>query len=87
MSFGTHTKTGFSVRDILDLPDPAGKCGSGMEGTEEDDIEEGPAEAPGPENARKLGFSSRESRERDGGSFGRWSRGFGNMHFSREHFI
>uniref|UniRef100_A0A3Q3NAS1 NK2 homeobox 2b n=1 Tax=Mastacembelus armatus TaxID=205130 RepID=A0A3Q3NAS1_9TELE len=56
MSFGTSTKTGFSVRDILDLPDPTGKGGSGMEETEEDDTEEAPPEASGSGNAQKLRF-------------------------------
>ncbi|XP_029984101.1 homeobox protein Nkx-2.2a-like [Sphaeramia orbicularis] len=62
------SKTGFSVRDILDLPQPNGRRGSG--GTEEaddEDAEEACAEAPGPGT---RGFS------------GRWSRGTGNLHFS-----
>ncbi|XP_031722126.1 homeobox protein Nkx-2.2a-like [Anarrhichthys ocellatus] len=72
------TKTGFSVRDILDLPDPNGRCGSG---TEED--EEASAEASsGAGNAQKLGFSGRSLCGRGGGSYGRWSRGSGNLHFS-----
>uniref|UniRef100_A0A665ULC4 Homeobox domain-containing protein n=1 Tax=Echeneis naucrates TaxID=173247 RepID=A0A665ULC4_ECHNA len=37
MSSGSNAKTGFSVRDLLDLPDP---LGSGTEETEEDDAEE-----------------------------------------------
>ncbi|KAI3364612.1 hypothetical protein L3Q82_011393 [Scortum barcoo] len=75
MSFGTNTKTGFSVRDILDLPNPAGRrCGSGTEETEEDDPEEASAEPPRPESAQKRGFN--------GGGFGRWSLGSGNLHFS-----
>ncbi|KAM9338871.1 NK2 homeobox 2b [Symphorus nematophorus] len=74
MSFGTNAKTGFSVRDILDLPNPSGRrCGSGTEETEEDDTEEASAEVSAAENAQKLGFS---------GGYGRWSRGFGNLHFS-----
>ncbi|XP_075940086.1 homeobox protein Nkx-2.2a-like [Anarhichas minor] len=65
------TKTGFSVRDILDLPDPNGRCGSG---TEED--EEASAEASsGAGNVQKLGFSGRSLCGRGGGSYGRWSRG------------
>ncbi|KAF0023953.1 hypothetical protein F2P81_024583 [Scophthalmus maximus] len=43
MSLGTSARTGFSVRDILDL--------SGRSGTEEDDTE-----VPGSENPHKLGF-------------------------------
>ncbi|XP_070782412.1 NK2 homeobox 2b [Enoplosus armatus] len=82
MSFGTSTKTGFSVRDILDLPNPTGRCGSGTEETEEDDTEEASAEVSGSENAQKLGFSGRSLCERGGGSYGRWSRGSGNLHFS-----
>lgn len=72
MSLGTNTKPGFSVRDILDLPDSAG-----TEETEEDDTEEASAE--------KRGFNGRDLRERGGGCcFGRWSRGAGDLHFSRE---
>ncbi|XP_029965709.1 homeobox protein Nkx-2.2-like [Salarias fasciatus] len=83
MSFGTGAKTGFSVRDILDLPDPAcGRCGSGTEGAEEEDPEEASAEAPGPQGAQKLGFSGRSLCERGGGSLTRWSRGPGSLHFS-----
>ncbi|XP_059212784.1 homeobox protein Nkx-2.2a-like [Centropristis striata] len=82
MSFGTNTRTGFSVRDILDLPDPAGRCGSGTEEAEEDDPEEAHAEVPGSGNAQKLGFSGRSLCGRGGGSYGRWSRGSGNLHFS-----
>lgn len=86
MSFGTNTKTGFSVRDILDLPDPTGRCGgSGTElETEEDDTEEASAEVSGSENAQKLGFSGRSLCVSGGGSYGRWSRGAGNLHFSCE---
>ncbi|XP_054475012.1 NK2 homeobox 2b [Anoplopoma fimbria] len=51
MAFGT--KTGFSVRDILDLPDPTGRCCSGTEETEEDDPEEGPG------TGQKMGFTGR----------------------------
>ncbi|XP_049914184.1 NK2 homeobox 2b isoform X2 [Epinephelus moara] len=82
MSFGTSTKTGFSVRDILDLPDSTGRCGSGTEETEEDDTEEASAEVSGAENAQKLGFSGRSLCGRGGRSYGRWSRGSGNLHFS-----
>ncbi|XP_034384028.1 NK2 homeobox 2b [Cyclopterus lumpus] len=67
MSFGTNTKTGFSVRDILDLPDPNGRCGSGTEETKED-------EASGPRGAHELAFSGRSLCARGRGSFGRWSR-------------
>ncbi|CAN9507337.1 unnamed protein product [Ophioblennius macclurei] len=81
MSFGTGAKTGFSVRDILDLPDPAcGRCGSGAEEQEEEEQEEqeeqeeASAEAPGPGGAQQLGFGGPSSCERDGGSLGRWSR-------------
>lgn len=84
MSFGTSTKTGFSVRDILDLPDSTGRCGSGNEETEEDDTEEASAEVSGAENAQKLGFSGRSLCGRGGRSYGRWSRGSGNLHFSCE---
>ncbi|XP_019966388.1 NK2 homeobox 2b [Paralichthys olivaceus] len=82
MSFGTNTKTGFSVRDILDLPDPTGRSsgGSGTEETEEDDTE-----VSGSENPQKLGFNARSLFERSGGGagiLGRWSRGSGNLHFS-----
>ncbi|XP_030260583.1 NK2 homeobox 2b [Sparus aurata] len=82
MSFGTSAKTGFSVRDILDLPNPSGRFGSGTEETEEDDTEEASAEASAAGNAQKLGFSGRSFCERGGGSYGRWSRGSGNLHFS-----
>ncbi|XP_039638459.1 NK2 homeobox 2b isoform X2 [Perca fluviatilis] len=75
MSFGTNTKTGFSVRDILDLPDPTGRYGSGTEETEEDDTEEASAEVSGSEIGQKLGLSGRSLCGRDGGSCGRWSRG------------
>ncbi|KAK2855864.1 hypothetical protein Q5P01_004599 [Channa striata] len=75
MSFGTNTKTGFSVRDILDLPDSSGKCGCGTEETEEDDAEEALAEVSGSGTAQKLGFTHRDLRGGGGGSFGRWSRG------------
>ncbi|XP_033979678.1 NK2 homeobox 2b [Trematomus bernacchii] len=61
MSFGT--KTGFSVRDILDLPDRTGRYGSGTEEAEEEEPEEEPVEVPRMETGQKLGFS------------GRWSRG------------
>ncbi|KAM9840310.1 NK2 homeobox 2b [Aulostomus maculatus] len=65
MSFGT--KTGFSVRDILDLPDSTA--------TEEDE------EASGA--SQKRGFAGRRSRERGGaGRFGWWSHGSGNLHLS-----
>uniref|UniRef100_A0A4W6FRL9 NK2 homeobox 2b n=1 Tax=Lates calcarifer TaxID=8187 RepID=A0A4W6FRL9_LATCA len=64
MSSGTNTKTGFSVRDILDLPDKTGRCagsgsggGSATEETEEDDTEEASAEVSGAGNSQKLGFS------------------------------
>ncbi|XP_058469917.1 NK2 homeobox 2b [Solea solea] len=69
MSFGTNTKTGFSVRDLLDLPDPASRCGAGS-GTEE--TEEEDTEAPGAETPQQtLGFT---------GGLSRWSRG--NINFS-----
>lgn len=84
MSFGTIAKTGFSVRDILDLPNPTGRCGSGAKETEDDDTEEASAEASGMENAQKLEFSGGSFCERGSGSCGRWSRGSGNLHFSRE---
>ncbi|XP_038554055.1 homeobox protein Nkx-2.2a-like [Micropterus salmoides] len=72
MSFGTNIKAGFSVRDILDLPNPNARCGSGTEETEEDETEEASAEVSGSENASLC----------ERGSFGRWSRGSGNLHFS-----
>ncbi|XP_044185493.1 NK2 homeobox 2b [Thunnus albacares] len=75
MSFGTNTRTGFLVQDILDLPDSTGRCGSGTEETEEDDTEEASAEVSGSENAQKLGFTGRNLCERGEGSFSRWSRG------------
>ncbi|KAM7368330.1 hypothetical protein PAMP_014558 [Pampus punctatissimus] len=78
MSFGTNTKTGFLVQDILDLPDSTGRCGSGTEETEEDDTEE----VSGSENAQKLRSNGRNLCERGAGSFSRWSRGSGNLHFS-----
>ncbi|KAA8582931.1 hypothetical protein FQN60_015477, partial [Etheostoma spectabile] len=84
MSFGTNTKTGFSVRDILDLPDPTGRYGSGTEETEEDDPEEASVEVSGSELGQKLGFSGRRLCGCDGGSYGRWSRGSGNLHFSSQ---
>uniref|UniRef100_A0A8C4FFE4 Homeobox domain-containing protein n=1 Tax=Dicentrarchus labrax TaxID=13489 RepID=A0A8C4FFE4_DICLA len=64
MSVGTSTKTGFSVRDILDLPSPTRRCSSGTEETEEDDTEEASAEVSGAGNAQKLGFSGRSLCER-----------------------
>ncbi|XP_028997787.1 NK2 homeobox 2b [Betta splendens] len=73
MSFSTNTKPGFSVRDILDLPDS-----TGTEETEEDDAEDASRSA----DAQKLDLSRRGLRERDGGSVGRWSRGTSNPHFS-----
>ncbi|KAK5903102.1 hypothetical protein CgunFtcFv8_006911 [Champsocephalus gunnari] len=72
MSFGT--KTGFSVRDILDLPGGTGRYGSGTEEAEEEDPEEEPVEVPRMETGQKLGFS------------GRWSRGSGRLHFSLHGF-
>lgn len=84
MSFGTIAKTGFSVRDILDLPKPKGRCGSGAKETEEDDTEEASAEASGTENAQKMGFGGGSFCERGSGSHGRWSRGSDNLHFSCE---
>ncbi|XP_068454808.1 NK2 homeobox 2b [Clinocottus analis] len=66
-SSSSSSRPGFSVRDILDLPAPDGRSGSGTEGTEEEDAEEAAAEAPGPGDAQqRLGFSGRR---------GRWSRG------------
>ncbi|XP_069579792.1 NK2 homeobox 2b [Brachyistius frenatus] len=82
MSFGTNAKTGFSVRDILDLPDPTGRCGSGTEETEEDDAEEASVEVSGAESARDLTFGGRSACARGGESLGRWSRAAGNLHFS-----
>lgn len=76
MSFGNNAKTGFSVRDILDLPDPAGKCGSGTDETEEDDTEEASAEV--------SGSDARKACELGAGRFGRWSCGSGNLHLSCE---
>ncbi|XP_041661977.1 NK2 homeobox 2b [Cheilinus undulatus] len=67
MSLNTSTKTGFTVRDILDLPNPAGRCESGTEEAEDDDTEEASAEVSGSEHAPVFGFS--------GGSYGRWSHG------------
>lgn len=72
MSFGTSTRPGFSVRDILDLPDS-----TGTEETEEDDAEE----ASRSENAQKPEFSRRDLRERGAG---RWSRGTGDLRLSGE---
>ncbi|XP_039981863.1 NK2 homeobox 2b [Xiphias gladius] len=76
MSFGTSTKTGFSVRDILDLPDTTGgRGGSGTEGAEEDDAEEASAEGSGSGNPQELELCGRDLCERGVGSLGRWSRG------------
>ncbi|CAI5684636.1 NK2 homeobox 2b [Oreochromis niloticus] len=72
MPFGANTKTGFSVRDILDLPDSTGRCGSGTEETEEDDTEEASAEVSG----------GRGLCERAGERLGTWSSASGNLHFS-----
>ncbi|KAG7220556.1 hypothetical protein INR49_017993 [Caranx melampygus] len=79
------TKTGFSVRDILDLPDPTARCGgSGTEETEEDDTEEAAAEAPSSETPQELGFNGRSlCALSGGGSAGRWSCGSGNRRFSQ----
>ncbi|XP_047429965.1 NK2 homeobox 2b [Mugil cephalus] len=74
MSFGTSVKTGFSVRDILDLPDSTGRCGSGTEEIEEDDTEEASAGAPGSGKTRRMEFP--------GGSLGRWSRASADLRFS-----
>lgn len=81
MSLGTVTKTGFSVRDILDLPGPKESRSTGANDAEEDDAEEA---STGAESAQKLGLGGRSLCERSGGSFGRWSRGSGDLHFSRE---
>lgn len=81
MSFGTNTKTGFSVRDILDLPDPIG--GSGTEETE-DENEEASAETlveNESENVQKLGFNAHLC-ERSTGSYARWTGSAGNLQFS-----
>ncbi|KAM3603582.1 uncharacterized protein V6R79_025402 [Siganus canaliculatus] len=82
MSAGTGVRTGFSVRDILDLPKPSGRCGSGAEETEEDDAEEAAGRAaaaepdPGSEKKQqKFGFSGLCERDR-------WTRGSGNFQFS-----
>ncbi len=80
MSCSANGKTGFSVRDILDLPNPSRRCGSGTEETEEDDTEEASAEVSGSENAQIFGVSGRSFCERGG----RRSRGAANLHFSRE---
>ncbi|XP_030577986.1 NK2 homeobox 2b [Archocentrus centrarchus] len=82
MSLGTNVKTGFSVRDILDLPDSTGRCGSGTEETEEDDNEEASAEVSGSENVPNLGFSGQGLCERTGEQLARWSSPSGNLHFS-----
>lgn len=82
MSFGS--KTGFSVRDILDLPNPTGRCGSGAKETEEDDTEEASAEASRSERAETVRLSGGRFCESGCGSYGRWSSGSGNLHFSRE---
>lgn len=84
MSLGTSAKTGFSVRDILDLPDSTGRCGSGTEETEEDENEEASAEVSGSENVPNLEFSGGGLCERAGQRLGRWSSPSGNLHFSRE---
>uniref|UniRef100_H3CZQ3 NK2 homeobox 8 n=1 Tax=Tetraodon nigroviridis TaxID=99883 RepID=H3CZQ3_TETNG len=56
-------KSGFSVRDILDMPDQGGGAGSGTRGPEERREEAQEVRPPGPRSA-----------ERD-----RWSRGSGNL--------
>ncbi|KAM4521756.1 NK2 homeobox 2b [Odontesthes bonariensis] len=63
MPSGTNARTGFSVRDILDLPEPSGGCGSG---TEEEISRGASAEGPGSESSQQPAFSGR--------SLGRWSR-------------
>ncbi|MEQ2266670.1 hypothetical protein XENORESO_014943 [Xenotaenia resolanae] len=69
MPSGSRGRTGFSVRDLLDLPDlpsPRGGCGSG---TEEERSREASVEGPGPDSAQKLGLSwSRWSRAADSGT-------------------
>lgn len=77
MPFGANAKTGFSVRDILDLPDSTGRCGSGTEETEEDDTEEASSEVSG----------GRGLCERAGERLGTWSSTPGNLHFSRERLL
>ncbi|KAM4713748.1 NK2 homeobox 2b [Anableps anableps] len=56
MPSGSRGRTGFSVRDLLDLPSPAGGCGSG---TEEESSREASVEEPEPEpeRAQEVGLS------------------------------
>ncbi|XP_074472240.1 homeobox protein Nkx-2.2a-like [Sebastes fasciatus] len=78
MSLCTNTKARFSVRDILDLPDQTSGTGTCGSGTEETELEDTTEQVPRSETTtgQKCGFSGRS------GSFSRWSRGSGNLHFS-----
>ncbi|XP_072218987.1 NK2 homeobox 2b [Leuresthes tenuis] len=71
MPSGTNARTGFSVRDILDLPEPTARCGSG---TEEEISHEASAQDPGSGSTRRPAFSGRSLHELGTGSLGRWSR-------------
>ncbi|KAM4529279.1 NK2 homeobox 2b [Fundulus diaphanus] len=66
MPSGSRGRTGFSVRDLLDLPSPSGACESG---TEEESSREASVEDPEPDGAQKLGFSwTRWNRAADPGT-------------------
>ncbi|RVE56109.1 hypothetical protein OJAV_G00232760 [Oryzias javanicus] len=71
MPSGTNARTGFSVRDILDLPDPTGRCGTR---TVDGNLRDAAMQVPGPENTEKRELSGRNWRERATGSLNRWNR-------------
>ncbi|XP_034017807.1 NK2 homeobox 2b [Thalassophryne amazonica] len=86
MSFGTNIKTGFSVRDILDLPDltrtGTGTRRSGTKGKEKGNTDEASSDVPGSGSAQKLRYNGHNVSERGGGSCAKWIYGSANLHFS-----
>ncbi|XP_008311917.1 NK2 homeobox 2b [Cynoglossus semilaevis] len=98
MSFGTNSKTGFSVRDILDLHDPTGRFNSSKAGGAAGAGGAGGAADPGteetqggdPESQQRVAFSG-GSAESGGGGGGEGGGGGGvlcgwsrgsDLHFS-----
>lgn len=71
MPSGTNARTGFSVRDILDLPDPTGRNGTR---TVDENSRDAVMEVLGSGNGEKREFSGRSWRERGAGSLNRWNR-------------
>uniref|UniRef100_A0A8C7Z745 NK2 homeobox 2b n=1 Tax=Oryzias sinensis TaxID=183150 RepID=A0A8C7Z745_9TELE len=70
MPSGTNARTGFSVRDILDLPDPTGRNGTR---TVDENSRDAVIEVLGSGNGEKREFSGRSWRERGAGSLNRWN--------------